>query len=218
VSYVAALLLAVAFGLLGRWLLRPYDALGRRKPAPLASVLLFASIGAGLLVPVWRHARLEHRLDDVASALVGVPVVVHCQTAGDELFDVGGELGLVRSGADGRPERATLLKRGPCRRLAGYVRSEQAHPSRDQVVAVHVLSHEARHMAGTTDEARAECEAMQRDARAAQLLGADPAEARALAAAYWRDVYPTMGDSYRTPDCAPGGALDERLGEGPWGS
>jgi hypothetical protein len=216
VTYVAGFLLTAALGLLGRWLLRPYDALGRRRPAPLVSVLLLAGIGAGLLVPVWRHARLEHRLDNVASTLVGVPVVVHCQTAGQELFDVGAELGLVRTSADGRPERSTLLKRGPCRRLADYARSDHARPSRDEVVAVHVLSHEARHMAGTMDEARAECEAMQRDARTATLLGADPGEARALAQSYWREIYPAMDDGYRTGDCAPGAALDERLGDGPW--
>ncbi len=215
-TYAALALFATAAALLLRWLLRPYDGLGRRRAAPLASVLVLAAFGLGLLVPVWRHARLEHRLDDVASALVGQPVHVHCQTAGEEMFDVGGELGLVRADPDGRPERATLIKRGPCRRLADYLASDHADPSRDEIVAVHVLSHEARHMAGEMGEARAECAAMQRDARAASLLGADPQQARALSAAYWRQVYPTMNDDYRTGECSAGGPLDEHLGEGPW--
>jgi len=179
-------------------------------------VLVLAGVGAGLLVPVWRHARLEHRLDAVASALVGVPVVVHCQTAGQELLDVGSELGRVAAGPDGRPERVTLIKRAPCRALAAYLRSAKDHPSPDEVVAVHVLSHEARHMAGERSEGRAECQAMQRDAHTAELLGADPAQARALARAYWTDVYPRMHDDYRSGDCAAGGRLDEQLGAGPW--
>jgi len=216
VTYVALLLVAAALVLLARWLLRPYDALGRRRSAPLVSVLVLAGVGLGLLVPVWRHARLEHRLDDVASALVGVPVEVHCQTAGQELFDVGSELGLVRADSTGRPELATLIKRGPCRRLADYLRSDKSNPSRDEVIAVHVLSHEARHMAGQLGEALAECEAMQRDARTALLLGADPAQARTLASAYWEQVYPLMNDDYRSTECAPGGPLDEHLGDGPW--
>ena len=215
-TYVALALVAAALVLLGRWVARPYDALGRRKSAPLVSVLVLAGVGLGLLVPVVRHARLEHRLDDVASTLVGVPVAVHCQTAGEELFDIGSELGFVRADAAGRPERATLIKRGPCRRLADYVRSDKSSPSRDEIIAVHVLSHEARHMAGQMTEALAECEAMQRDARTAELLGADPAQARALAAAYWDQVYPLMDDGYRTGECAPGGPLDEHLGNGPW--
>lgn len=215
-TYLALALLAAAAVLMLRWLVRPYDGLGRRRGAPVASAVLLAAVGAGLLVPVWRHARLEHRLDGVATALVGAPVHVHCQTAGQEFFDVGSELGLVRTGPDGRPERTTLIKRGPCRRLADYLRSGRDNPSRDEVVAVHVLSHEARHLAGTMDEARAECEAMQRDARTAQLLGADAVQAQALARTYWQLVYPQMGDGYRSGDCAPGGALDEHLGQGPW--
>jgi hypothetical protein len=216
VTYAGLLLLASAAALLVRWLLRRYDGLGRPRAAPLVSVLVLAAAGLGLLVPSYRHARLEHRLDAVASALVGVPVNVHCQTVGEEMFDVGAELGYVRADADGRPEHATLIKHGPCRRLADYLGSDHAAPSRDEIIAVHVLSHEARHMAGEMGEARAECAAMQRDARAAQLLGADPAQARALATAYWQGVYPAMNDDYRTGQCVAGGPLDEHLGAGPW--
>jgi hypothetical protein len=215
-TYVALALLACAAIVLVRWVLRPYDGLGRRRPAPLVSVLVLTGLGAGLLVPVVLHARLERRLDGVASTLVGVPVQVHCQTAGQELLDVGGELGLVRAGADGRPERATLIKHAPCRRLSAYLGSDHAHPSRDEVIAVHVLSHESRHMAGTTSEAGAECEAMQRDAWTAELLGADPQEAHALAREYWTEIYPAMNDDYRSVACAPGGAMDEHLSDAPW--
>ena len=121
-----------------------------------------------------RHKRLESRLSDVATTLVGVPATVHCQSAGKEFVDAGAELGYVRYGPDGVPERETLIKRGPCKALASYLGSDRESPDRDQIVAVHILSHEARHMAGTTDESQAECEAMQRDAHTAQLLGATP--------------------------------------------
>ncbi|MGZ4591160.1 MAG: hypothetical protein ACXV2I_10275 [Actinomycetes bacterium] len=209
-SVVAAVLSAV------RWATRRRDEIGRPRPFPLISVLLLAALGGGLLVPVIRHHRLESRLSDVSSTLVGVPVVVHCQTAGSELVDVGPELGYVRYGADGVPEHATLIKRPQCGDLAAYLRSDHRRPSRDQVVAVHVLSHEARHMAGTTNEAQAECEAVQRDAQTAQLLGADAEQARELARTYWRDVYPRLSDDYVTGDCAPGGRLDERRADAPW--
>jgi hypothetical protein len=72
------------------------------------------------------------------------------------------------------------------------------------------------HMAGRLDESAAECAAVQRDARTARLLGASGGEARALAAAYWRTVYPAMPGGYRSSACRPGGALDEQLPDAPW--
>jgi hypothetical protein len=99
--------------------------------------------------------------------------------------------------------------------LAAYVRSGGRRPSRAQVVAVHVLAHEAMHMAGLVQEHAAECAAVQRDARAARLLGASPDDARALAVAYWRTVYPAMPDGYRSTACRPGGTLDEHLPDAP---
>lgn len=209
-------LLASAGVLVGRWLRRRRDALGRAKPFPAVSVLVLVALGVGALVPVIRHHRLETRLESAASALVGAPVTVHCQTAGKQLVDVGQELGYVRYGPDGVPDRATLIKRDQCSDLRDFLGSDKDSPSPDQVVAVHVLSHEARHMAGITDEAVAECGAMQRDARTAQQLGADPVQAQRLARQYWLTVYPRMADDYRSSQCGPGGSLDERLPAAPW--
>jgi hypothetical protein len=84
------------------------------------------------------------------------------------------------------------------------------------VIAVHVLTHESMHMRGQPDEARAECEAMQRDAETAQLLGATPQEGLALARAYWLQDYPNMPDAYRSGDCVLNGSLDEHLPDPPW--
>ena len=96
------------------------------------------------------------------------------------------------------------------------MRSGARRPTRDQVVAVHVLTHGARHMSGLLDEAVAECAAVQRDAQTARLLGARPADAAALAAAYWANIYPLMPDRYRSGECRPGGAMDEHLADAPW--
>jgi hypothetical protein len=199
-----------------RWLLRPRDGLGRSRGFPLVSVLALTALGVGLLVPVVRHGRLESRLSEVASALVGAQVQVRCQTAGQEFLDAGSELGYVRYGADGVPEPVTLIKRAQCADLRDYLGSEKEAPSRDQVIAVHVLSHEARHLAGEKSESAAECQALQRDALTAQLLGADPAEALLLAQRYWRELYPAMPGDYRSGDCMAGGRLDERIPGAPW--
>jgi hypothetical protein len=200
----------------GRWLLHTRDGLGRPRAFPVVSVLVLTAVGVGLLVPVVRHGRLESRLSDVTSDLVGREVRVHCQTAGQEFLDAGSELGYVRYGADGVPEPVTLIKRAQCADLRDYLGSGKEAPSRDQVIAVHVLSHEARHLAGEKSESAAECQALQRDALTAELLGADPAEAVLLAQRYWRELYPAMPGDYRSGDCVPGGRLDERIPGAPW--
>jgi hypothetical protein len=81
---------------------------------------------------------------------------------------------------------------------------------------VHVLTHEAMHLAGRLGESEAECAAVQRDAHTARLLGAEPADAAGLAATYWREVYPLMPDRYRSEQCQAGGSMDERRADAPW--
>ena len=71
-------------------------------------------------------------------------------------------------------------------------------------------------MRGQPVEALAECEAMQRDAETAQLLGASPTEAIELARAYWSQSTRTClrRTSRRTAQLvAP---LDEHLPDPPW--
>ncbi len=215
-TWTAVGLLGAAALLAGRWLLHRRDGLGRQIRFPVTSVVVLVLVGAGLLVPVVRHHRLEQRLAVAASQLVGAPVRVHCQTAGQEFVDAGAELGYVRWGRDGVPEHQTLVKHAQCGDLADYLGGGKDTPSEDEVVAVHVLTHEAMHMAGETAEAVAECQAVQRDARTAELLGATPEQARRLAETYYASVFPRMPDEYRSEDCVPGGRLDEGLPTAPW--
>lgn len=209
-------LLTLAAGLAVRWVLRGRtDALGRARPFPRVSVGLALVLALGCAVPLWRHARLESQLESAAQQLAGGPVRVHCQTFGQTWTDAGAELGYVRWGPDGVPERSTLIKYATCGHLRHWLRSDKDAPSREEVVAVHVLTHEVMHMVGLKDEARAECAAVQRDAATAVALGADPAQGEALARRYWTEVYPNMPDGYRG-GCGPGGQYDERFAVPPW--
>ncbi len=198
------------------WATRRTDGLGRPRGFPLASVSVLMVLAVLTSVPAAQRRLEEHRLARVGAVLAGAPVTVHCQTTTGSLVDTGAELGFVRGTADGGLEHATTLKRDPCRALASYIGGDHEHPSRDEVVSVHVLTHESMHMRGERSETAAECEAMQRDALTARLLGASPTAARALATAYWAGVYPFMPDDYRTTQCRPGGPLDEHLGTPPW--
>ena len=210
-----ALLTGAAVVAIG-WGLRRTDELGRPRRFPWVSVALLLALSVGAAVPGVLRASQERRLGGTASVLAGARVAVRCQSFGGAFVDAGPELGYVRWRPDGSPEPWALIKRDQCRHLAAYVRSGTGRPTRDQVVAVHVLTHEAMHLSGRLDEAVAECAAVQRDAHTARLLGAGPAEAAELAAAYWRNIYPLMPDGYRSGECRPGGAMDERLADAPW--
>ncbi|WP_028047222.1 hypothetical protein [Cellulomonas sp. URHE0023] len=207
--------LVVAAGTSVRWVLTRVDALGRIAPFPKISVGLCVAVAVGCAVPLVLHARLEGTLEDAASRVAGGPVGVHCQTAGETWTDAGAELGFVRWGADGVPERTTLIKYGACADLRSWLSSDKQDPREDQVVAVHVLTHETMHMVGLTNEAQAECAAVQRDARMAEALGATPEQAQALAHRYWLDVYPRMPEGY-VGGCGPGAQWDEHLALAPW--
>lgn len=219
ISVLGAVSGAAATGglvLSGRWLLHQRDALGRPRGFPVWSVSLLTVLAVAAAVPGVRRRSEEKRLSGVASALVGHRVQVRCQSFGQALADLGSELGYVRWDAAGRPEPRTLIKRDPCGQLRRYYGGHRSRPSRDTVIAVHVLTHEAMHLRGLLDEAGAECAAVQRDETTAQLLGATPAQARELARDYWLTVYPDMPDGYRESGCAPGGPADEHLDTAPW--
>jgi len=200
----------------GRWWWRRTDALGRRREFPWVSVVLLSVLAVGTAAPGVQRKREENRLARVASTLAGTEVRVGCQTLGSAFVDAGAELGYVRYRRDGTPEHRRLIKRDQCRDLAAYLRSSKRDPSQRQVIAVHVLTHEAMHMAGITDEAGAECAAVQRDAWTAGLLGAAEVDARRLALSYWRAIYPRMPDDYRSAECAPDRVLDEHMADAPW--
>jgi hypothetical protein len=215
-SWVALGIAALAGLTAARWALRRRDALGRARPFPFVLVILLLMIAAGAAAPDALRLLTERRLGRIASQLAGRPVEVRCQSIGGAVLDIGVELGYVRFGPDGVPEPEALIKRDQCADLAAYARTGRDRPSREQVIAVHVLSHEAMHMSGIAGEVAAECAAVQRDAAAARLLGATAEQAKALAREYWTKVYPAMPPGYRSARCAAGHSMDERLPDAPW--
>jgi hypothetical protein len=215
-AWCVAGLLAAAVAVAVRWVLGRTDSLGRPRRFPVVSVTLLVVPACAFAVPVWRHARLEDRLGRAATSLVGHRVEVHCQGLGEEFVHAGSELGSVAFDEDGIPDRRTVISRETCGALQDYLDGDRRRPTPEQVIAVHVLTHESRHLAGMLEEARAECEAVQRDAVTARLLGASPADAQRLARLYWAVDYPGMPEAYRSTSCTGGGSWDEHLPDAPW--
>jgi hypothetical protein len=215
-AWIGVALLIATGGVGIRWMSARTDALGRPRPFPYITVVVLVTLSCAALAPMVLRVRLEGRLGAAASGLVGTPVEVRCQSFGGAFVDVGADLGYVVFGADGRPKGWTLIKRQQCADLSDYLRSDKLKPTRDQIIAVHVLTHETIHVTGVRDEAQTECKAMQLDAGMAERLGASPQAAAGLAIAYWREIYPWMPASYRSEECVPGGALDSGRPQAPW--
>ncbi len=215
------LTVALGLGLLAlvvtlRWGVARVDALGRVRPFPVMAVGMPAAAAMLCAIPLIRHAQLEARLASVASELAGTQVTVRCETVGEAWLEAHPERGFVRFGADGVPERHAVITYDTCQDLASWVRSDHRGTTEDQMIAVHVLTHEAMHMRGLVNEASAECAAVQRDHRTARLLGASDEQARDLTRRYLLSVYPRMPEEYRSAECAPGGSMDEQLEDSPW--
>jgi len=172
------------------------------------AIPLLVAPGLVLASLEFRDWQEVERMAATASAVAGRDVSVLCQRLGATLIDVGSELGYVEFDAQGRPGDIAHLQYEACENLRDWLRSPKIDPTRDQVIAVHVLAHEAWHLRGELNEAITECSSLQRTAAVAQSLGATPDRAQRLAEAYWQDVYPFMPPQYRSADCQDGGVLD----------
>lgn len=212
-SSLIALLIAHA---LWQWRFKPSDlAPSDGKPFPAVSVAIYSVLLATLLWSQVRHQRLESRLTGVATELAGTPAPVACETFLESWIPQSiWALGYVSSDL-----KRIALRHGICRRLQEVIDSPDPD-SRFHSTAVLVLTHEAMHVRGLTNEAQTECAAIQRAAKAALLLGVPDTVARKLAQNYWlvqyRQIRQTTDDSYYSPECRPRGALDEGLQYSPW--
>lgn len=85
-----------------------------------------------------------------------------------------------------------------------------------------MFTHESMHIRGEMNEARTECQAVQRNYRAAKLLGVPDAIAKKNALDYYNNSYlerPNNGflqASYYSDQCAAGKVWDEHLTDSTW--
>lgn len=106
-----------------------------------------------------------------------------------------------------------ICRKKPYRCSVGYL-----------ALSVLVLTHESIHISGDLDEASTECKAVQRMRGVFKLLGepANPLYVEALMRyAHWWHLRETRletwyGRPYYSPDCVPGGPMDESPGDGVW--
>ena len=179
---------------------------GRSGPGPCGTrpYVTLAVVLALLLPALWteiRWLRVQAAATTAVQQLTGNPAArVQCQRALATFLWAGADLGRVEWD---EPDRAWLTLE-TCQHLGSWYRSDHSAPTLDEAIAVHVLTHEAMHVAGERNEATTECRALQHDARTVVLLGGTAEQGSALAQRIADEVYPTMSDEYRSSECRAG--------------
>ena len=93
------------------------------------------------------------------------------------------------------------------------------HPaaaSKEELYSLNILTHESMHARGEYNEAKTECEAVQRNYHTAILLGVPDTIAKQNALAYYKNYYLKRTGTYFSKDCVPDGSLDEHLSDSTW--
>ena len=144
---------------------------------------------------------------------------VHCNTTFDTMLDPA----MLAAGHANPLTGEIGIQKPWCDTLMSYL----AHPARAtdlEIVSLDIFTHESMHVRGEMNEALTECQAVQRNYRAAKLLGVSDATAKQNALDIYNINYQLRGTiggmqaAYYSDECAPGKAMDERLVDSTWAS
>lgn len=181
-------------------------------------IALMATLALLCAWPPFNYWRIERLLSAKATQLAEFHVArVHCNTVFDTLFDPES-----LTIGHARPDNGEIVFQYPwCDTIMAY----RAHPqraSRQELISLNVLTHESMHVRGELNESVTECQAVQRNIRAARLLGVPADIARTNARDYYEEIYKervhagSFQAAYFSEQCAPDKALDEHLADSTW--
>jgi hypothetical protein len=167
--------------------------------------------------PPFHYWHFQRYLSGIATKLADAhPARVHCNTAFDSILD------RETTFSHASPETGEIVFQPPlCETLMSYL----DHPDRANLKELHslnTLTHESMHVRGELNEAKTECEAVQRNYRTAKLLGVPDNIARKNALDYYYGLYMQLGQGgpnavrYFSDQCAPGKDMDENLSDSTW--
>jgi len=187
-------------------------------PAYKPYLIILVVLALSFAWPPFHHWRIERFLSAKATKLAErYPAKVHCNTIFDTAFDRE-QLSIGHA----NPETGEIVIQYPwCETLMDYL----DHPdsaNAEEIYSLNMLTHESMHVRGEYNEAITECEAVQRNYRAAKLLGVADGTARKNALDYYYHSY--LGKAnlgwfsarYFSDQCAPDKAMDEHLIDSTW--
>lgn len=187
-------------------------------PISVPYVVTTLTLAVALAYTPVRTWQFERFLTARARILAESPkAFVHCNTLVDTFLDQN-----VFAAGHASPETGRIVfQHGWCGHLMDHLR----HPERADlqgIISLHVFVHETMHVRGEMNEAKTECQAIQRHYRAARLLGVPDQLARASGLAYYNGPYQERGaiggawGYYYSSECAPGKSMDEGLTDSTW--
>ncbi|MBC3860549.1 hypothetical protein H8K32_00410 [Undibacterium jejuense] len=181
-------------------------------------LILYGTLALAFAWQPFQYWRFERLLSIKATEIADFhPAKVHCNT----IFDTFVDQNYFAAGhAD--PHTGKIVFQYPwCNRLMDYLHHPQK-ANREEIVSLNIFTHESMHVRGEYNEAKTECEAVQRNYRAAKLLGVPDQTAKKTALNYYLGEYQRRGaigglaGSYFSAECAPGKAMDEHLSDSTW--
>ena len=188
------------------------------RPVSKSYVAIMLILAALLAWPPLHRWHFEHFLSAKATVLADNHAArVHCSTVFDSIFDP--EM-LAGGHADPRTGKIVIQPPG-CTTLRSYL-NHPGRASESELWSLGLFTHESMHVRGELNEALTECEAVQRNYRAAKLLGVPDRIAKENALAYYKIIYRRrstrgyMQAQYYSSECAPGKAMDEHLSDSSW--
>jgi hypothetical protein len=202
-----------------RGALVPPPGLDSTQPIYLPYLLVMLALAAAFAFPPVQRWHFEHFLAVRATVLAdGHRARVHCNTMFDTMMDSE-----VFAAGHANPATGQIGIQVPwCDTLRSYLR-HPARANRQELQSLDMITHESMHVRGELDEARTECQAVQRNYRAAKLLGVKEATAKRNALDYYDVLYQErrqiggLQAAYYSDQCAPGKAWDEHLPDSTWG-
>jgi hypothetical protein len=190
------------------------------RPVSKPYLALVLALAAGLGWPPLHTWYFERLLSAKATELAdNHRARVHCNTLFDTMLDPE----MLASGHANPRTGKIAIQKPWCGTLMSYLR----HPGRathEELDSLDIFTHESMHIRGELNEARTECQAVQRNYRAARLLGVSDAAAKQNALDIYNINYQQRGKiggmqaAYYSDQCAPGKALDEHLNDSTWAS
>ncbi|MBY0573290.1 MAG: hypothetical protein K2P84_06380 [Undibacterium sp.] len=189
-------------------------------PTPISKLYLAILLAIALLCAwtPYRYWRFERFLTSKANLLTAPQrTTVHCNTVFDTFFDRE-----YFAAGHANFETGEIVFQHPwCGTLMDYLNHpENADPK--ELFSVVMFAHESMHVRGEHDEAKTECQAVQRSYRTAKILGVPDHIAKQNALNYYHNFYLNRGkmgqmqEAYFSEQCAPGKALDEHLSDSTW--
>ena len=160
------------------------------------------------IYPVSYHL-FQYKLEEAGSKLLnGKEVRVKCQTFTEDF------VGHKAAGWVYHGDNKVFMTFDVCSRLKRALRNPKT-ADMDDLIGLQVFTHEVMHVGGEYDEVKTDCMAYQRNHRTAQFLGMSWGES-VRAAIYLHKRRDPNFVGYYSPECKPGGALDEYLEDAVW--